>query len=81
MPSDIDRPNGLAFSLDDTRLYVADTMHSHIRIFDVEAGQLRGRQVFAAVAFANVDGIRLDTPATFGSQQDQRSIASIPTAR
>lgn len=57
---DMDRPNGLAFSLDETALYVADTMHGHIRTFDVDSGQLTGGKVFAAVAFGKVDGVRLD---------------------
>lgn len=58
--ADMDRPNGLAFSLDETTLYVADTMHGHIRTFDVDSGQLTDGKVFATVAFGKVDGVRLD---------------------
>lgn len=32
---DLDRPNGLCFSLDETRLFVNDTARKHIRVFDV----------------------------------------------
>jgi gluconolactonase len=34
---DFERPNGLAFSPDETVLYVADTERDHIRAFDVDA--------------------------------------------
>ncbi len=34
---DFDRPNGLAFSPDETILYVSDTARGHIRAFDVAA--------------------------------------------
>ena len=32
---DFVRPNGLAFSLDESILYIADTRANHIRVFDV----------------------------------------------
>ncbi|MFI7692766.1 SMP-30/gluconolactonase/LRE family protein [Nonomuraea sp. NPDC049655] len=55
---DFVRPNGLAFSLDQSRLYIVDTRERHIRIFDVgDDGTLSGGKVFAEDWF---DGIRLD---------------------
>jgi gluconolactonase len=42
---DFERPNGLAFSVDESRLYIADTRQkpSHIRVFDVtDDGTLTG---------------------------------------
>ncbi|MGH3588750.1 MAG: SMP-30/gluconolactonase/LRE family protein, partial [Pseudonocardia sp.] len=43
---DFARPNGLAFSADETRLYVADTRERHLRGFDVDSsGALRGGAV------------------------------------
>ena len=33
---DFERPNGLAFSLDETLLYIADTRRNHIRVFPVD---------------------------------------------
>ena len=63
---DFTRPNGLAFSPDETRLYVVDTgiPHggpSHIRVFDVEAGRLvRGRVFAEDFAPAMSDGLRTD---------------------
>lgn len=65
---DFVKPNGLAFSPDETRLYVADTGASHkpdgprhIRAFDVEAGRIvRDRGVFAETKDAAFDGFRLD---------------------
>ncbi|MGA8115854.1 MAG: SMP-30/gluconolactonase/LRE family protein [Actinocatenispora sp.] len=60
---DFDRPNGLAFSVDERRLYVADTRGGHIRVFDVEEnGILSGGAVFTDKISTGVfDGIRVDT--------------------
>jgi gluconolactonase len=58
---DFVRPNGLAFSLDETRLYVADTRMNHIRVFDVgDEGALTGGDVFATCSAGHFDGFRLD---------------------
>jgi gluconolactonase len=57
---DFERPNGLTFSLDEQRLYVADSRTNHIRVFDVtEDGGLTGGAVFTECR-AGVDGLRLD---------------------
>jgi len=64
--SDFIKPNGLAFSPDETRLYVVDSGRTHvpdgprhIRVFDVAAdGGLSGGAVFADNG--NYDGLRLD---------------------
>ncbi|TDD56387.1 SMP-30/gluconolactonase/LRE family protein [Nonomuraea terrae] len=57
---DFDRPNGLAFSLDERRLYIADTPGKHVRVFDVaDDGTLSGGKVFAE-AEDGFDGLRLD---------------------
>ena len=41
---DFERPNGLAFSLDETQLYIVDSRARHIRLFDVtETGDALGR--------------------------------------
>jgi gluconolactonase len=66
---DFVRPNGLAFSPDEGRLYVADTGASnvadgprHIRAFDVGAdGRLSGGGVFAVCTAGLFDGFRFDT--------------------
>jgi gluconolactonase len=58
---DFDRPNGLAFSLDERQLYIADTRLKHIRRFDVsEDGTLSGGDVFATCDAGTFDGLRLD---------------------
>lgn len=65
---DFVRPNGIAFSPDETRLYVADTGATHvkdgprhIRVFDVNAnGSLSGGKVFATCTQGLFDGFRLD---------------------
>jgi gluconolactonase len=60
---DFCRPNGLAFSPDEQRLYIADTRQepSHIRVFDLTAdGHLTGGDIFATCDFGRFDGIRVD---------------------
>jgi gluconolactonase len=58
---DFDRPNGLAFSLDERRLYIGDSRRHHIRRFDVgDDGKLTGGEVFADCDAGTFDGIRLD---------------------
>ncbi|MEO3432740.1 SMP-30/gluconolactonase/LRE family protein [Inquilinus sp. CAU 1745] len=62
---DFVRPNGLAFSLDETLLYVTDTGASHVengprhmRVLNVsDDGRLSGGKIFATGSF---DGFRLD---------------------
>ena len=66
---DFRQPNGLAFSPDETRLYVADsarshdeTAPSHIRVFDVEDGsRLVNGRVFCDLDNGIPDGLRTDT--------------------
>ena len=45
---DFDQPNGLCFSLDESQLFVNDTMRGHVRVFDVnESGALGNGRVWA----------------------------------
>ncbi|KFU77216.1 gluconolactonase [Amycolatopsis lurida] len=59
---DFSRPNGLAFSLDESLLYIADTRQkpSHIRVFSVDKGRLSGGEVFATCDAGGFDGVRVD---------------------
>jgi gluconolactonase len=61
---DFEAPNGLAFSPDESLLYVSDTGSErtrHIRVFDVhEDGTLDGGRVFAKCTVGLFDGFRLD---------------------
>lgn len=65
---DMVRPNGLAFTLDERRLYVVDTgrthgpdLPAHMRVFNVdEAGSVSGGEVFADCTAGLFDGFRLD---------------------
>lgn len=48
--TDLARPNGLALSPDERRLYVNDTERSEIRVFEVSSdGTLSGGDIFAAM--------------------------------
>lgn len=72
--TDFDKPNGLAFSPDERRLYVADSgairgasfpgidydLPHHIRVFEVEGTTLRGGGVFAVIEPGVPDGLRVD---------------------
>ena len=61
LAADFGRPNGLAFSLDESRIYIADTERNHIRVLPVdERGIVSSGEVFAENTSGHVDGIRLD---------------------
>lgn len=57
-------PNGLAFSPDESVLYVDDSRHRHVRAFDVAAdGSVSNSRVFAEMHSSDVgvpDGMKLD---------------------
>ncbi|MCC7046561.1 MAG: SMP-30/gluconolactonase/LRE family protein [Alphaproteobacteria bacterium] len=59
---DFDRPNGLAFSPDERKLYIADSgAPRHMRVFDVaDGGRLAGGRVFAECTAGIFDGFRFD---------------------
>ena len=68
-PDEVKGPNGLAFSPDESMLYVVDTCAPDdstpdplIHLFDVEEGgsKLSGRRDFHRVNNGNADGIRVD---------------------
>ncbi|MGY5810774.1 SMP-30/gluconolactonase/LRE family protein [Rhizobium sp. LEGMi198b] len=72
--TDFNCPNGLAFSPDEKKLYVADTgrMHTddprHIRVFDVaENWRLTGGDVFHAISPGCADGMRIDSDGNLWS--------------
>lgn len=72
---DFVKPNGLAFSPDEKRLYVADsgairgaafpdidhTLPHHVRVFDVENNRLSNSRVLAEIDAGVPDGFRIDT--------------------
>ncbi|MBL8228423.1 MAG: SMP-30/gluconolactonase/LRE family protein [Bryobacterales bacterium] len=59
---DFDKPNGLCFSPDETKLYVADSgKPRHIRVFTIaKDGTASGGSVFATIDKGGPDGIRCD---------------------
>lgn len=72
--TDFDKPNGLAFSPDETQLFVADSgairgasfpgidynLPHHIRVFDVQGTILSNGRVFAEIMPGVPDGLRID---------------------
>lgn len=66
--SDLEKPNGLCFSPDYSKLYISDTGVTHkpghpkvIEVFDVDSGRtLSNRQVFFDLGDAMADGFRAD---------------------
>ena len=71
--TDFNGPNGLAFSPDGRRLYVADTGRAHeddprhIRAFDVDGARLSGGDVFHVIEPGAADGMRVDTDGNLWS--------------
>jgi gluconolactonase len=71
--TDFNCPNGLCFSPDETRLYVADTGRmfqgdpQHIRVFDMTSGRPKGSSVFHVIGVGCADGIRVDTEGNLWS--------------
>ena len=63
MVDDFVKPNGLCFSPNESKLYIADSGDpKHIRVFDVHSdGTLSGGKVFAALDKGGPDGMRCDT--------------------
>jgi gluconolactonase len=57
---DFVRPNGLAFSADESLLYIADTREKHIRVFDVDGPTIRGGRALMTCSAGSFDGMRLD---------------------
>jgi gluconolactonase len=72
--SDFDKPNGLAFSPDEKKLYVADSdpKNNFIRVFDVAADRtLNNGRVFCKIDRGAPDGIRVDAAGrVFSSAKD-----------
>ena len=66
--TDMEKPNGIAFSPDERKLYIVDTGFSHhpgypkqIRVYDVVDGvKLANGRVFVDTGKASADGIRCD---------------------
>lgn len=65
LADDFVQPNGLCFSLDESRLFVNDTERGHIRVFGVEAnGDLNGGAVWASTEGdepGSPDGMKIDS--------------------
>ncbi len=60
--SDFEKPNGLCFSPDESKLYIADSGSAHhIRVFEVAPDHsLRNGKLFATIEPGVPDGIRVD---------------------
>lgn len=66
--TDVEEPNGLAFSPDGSLLYVSDTSaatekngNHHIRVYDVAGGRCKNGRTFAVIDSGLSDGFRVDT--------------------
>jgi gluconolactonase len=64
---DFSMPNGLAFSPDESRLYIADsgfltdeTAPHHVRVFNVDGARLTDGRLFADIVPGIPDGLRVD---------------------
>ena len=79
----MDRPNGIAFSPDESVLYVADTGEPrNIMVFDVEDGsRLANGREFAVVSPGASDGFRCDTRRQHLHQRSRRHPCVQPASR
>lgn len=70
---DFDRPNGLAFSPDEKRLYIADSGPAkHMRVFDVSSdGKLGNGSLFAVGTAGRFDGFRVDDAGRVWTSTDE----------
>ena len=68
---DLDQPNGLCLSADETRLFVSDSERGHIRVFDLDSdGGVRGGAVWAEITGeepGTPDGLKVDAAGNFYS--------------
>jgi gluconolactonase len=93
LADDFDQPNGLCFSLDETKLFVNDTPRRHIRVFDVVGDALSGGEVWAELGGAEgdrtPDGMKVDSAGNlfcvgpggihvFGSEAKRLGIILVP---
>lgn len=83
--TDMERPNGLAFSPDESLLYVSDTSefdypqgHHYIRVYQVVDGRYaKNGDVFAEISPGQPDGLRVDEHGNvFTSSQDSIQVYS-----
>lgn len=79
----VEGPNGLAFSPDEKRLYIADNGGpKNIRIFDVlDDGTLRGAGILGKVDAGTPDGIKVDELGNVWSSQTGGIIIFSPDAK
>lgn len=65
LADDFTQPNGLAFSLDESKLFVNDTSRGHVRVFDVKSdGSVSGGDVWVDVTGDGAgapDGMKIDS--------------------
>jgi gluconolactonase len=65
---DVEEPNGLAFGVGESVLYVADSSqvtrgeagNHHVRVYDVEGGRCKNGRTFATLDVGVPDGLRVD---------------------
>lgn len=65
LASDFGQPNGLTFSLDEKRLFINDTDHGHVRVFNVaDDGSISGGDIWAVpegTGNGGCDGMKIDS--------------------
>lgn len=65
---DFDMPNGLCFSPDESKLYIADSgKPHHIRVFDMVGEELKNGRIFCVIDKGVPDGIRCDAEGNIWS--------------
>jgi gluconolactonase len=80
---DFDKPNGLCFSPDESKLYIADSgKPRHIRAFSVDRkGNVSGGEVFVSIDKGGPDGIRCDSEGRVWSSSGDGAQVFSPDGR
>lgn len=74
LADDFIRPNGLAFSVDEKKIYIIDSHASqrNMRVYDVtEKGDIKNGKVFATCTAGRFDGFRLDSDGRIWTSTDE----------
>jgi gluconolactonase len=66
-----ERPNGLCFSPDETKLYISDTgIPKNVRVFDMQGSKLIHERIFAEITPGAADGMRRDVHGHLWTRAD-----------
>jgi gluconolactonase len=87
---DVEEPNGLAFSPDESLLYISDTSaalridgtgNHHIRVYDMIDGRCKNGRIFTVIEHGLADGIRVDVDGNIWTSSEDAVLVYSPTGQ